>query len=463
MAPSSTPFRFPSTHRPNSSSRSIAGPQFASTPRFVISQQTPSSNARAHGKDDLIQEDESPQSTPIAHAGVTKRDQDIRPTQRQKEIIEDSDDGLYHNGGEPRASPDGITGSPDPDSSPSGDASELDTEFEALFGPTTTRTKRRCTSLDPETPLIQRRKYDDDTIQTSSPEAASPARDRTQRQIPPRTTTTIPQPSTPATTNPTFRNNPRFMLSTSQAFPSTQPHSSARPPPFATPAPTSLPPTWKPTFVLPRSPSPSHATDDPSAIPTPFSPSSRTLRRRGRHRSVAHSYLPGGMAAQVRSWILEMSTKRDQMQMNSRARTGAGPDLEKYFLVVRIADIHQSALVSSGPLAFIRGQPVTSADEDEDASDHHGGNQMKNILLLGGPRSQPVGLSSQNPDSNRVPKLDGGNLVGVHRGLVWELDLEDRLSGYGMQRDTGSEQHGQSGTTTRWVVCMEWDLISVDL
>ncbi|OGM41186.1 hypothetical protein ABOM_009557 [Aspergillus bombycis] len=471
MPPSNTPFRVPSSRRPNSAARPNAGPQFASTPRFVLSQQTPRSTAQVYGQDDLIDGDESPQSTPVADRRATKRDQDIRPTQRQKEIIEDSDDELDYNGGAHRTLPDDITGSPDLKCSPQGDAGELEAEFEALFGPTTTRTKRRRASLDPETPFTQRRKHEDDTIQTSSPEAELPTGGQTQQQIQtptqtyadiiPQRNTTTPQHPTPATIKPTLRNNPRFMPSSSQVFSSTQPQSSARPPPFATPAPTS--PKRKPAFVLPRSPSPSQAAEDPSAIPTPFSPSSHTLRRRGRHRSAAPSYLPGGMAAEVRSWILEMSTRRDQMQMNHRNRSGAGPDLQRYLLVVRIAEVRQSALASSGPLAFVRGQPVTSLDEEEDvASGPREGSEMKSILLLGAPRSQPAGLSSQYPDAPRVPGLVGGNLVGVYRGLVWELDLEDRLSGSGLPSDPNSDGHGQSGTTTRWLVCMEWDLISAD-
>lgn len=106
------------------------------------------------------------------------------------------------------------------------------------------------------------------------------------------------------------------------------------------------------------------------------------------------------------------------MQMNYRNRTGAGLDLQRYLLVVRIADIRQSTLASSGPLAFVRGQPVTSLDDEEDASGHREGSGMKNILLLGTPRSQSAGVSSQHPDASRVPELVGGNVVGVHRGLV---------------------------------------------
>ncbi|KNG86273.1 hypothetical protein ANOM_004521 [Aspergillus nomiae NRRL 13137] len=437
---SQTPFRVPSSRRPNSSARPNTGPQFASTPRFVLSQQTPRSAAQVHGKDDLTDGDESPQSTPVANIRAAKRDQDIRPTQRQKETIEDSDDELGYNGGIHRTLPDDITGGPDLDSSPPGDAGELEAEFEALFGPTTTRTKRRRASLDPEIPFTQRRKHNDDIIQTELPLLPS-----IQHQ----------QPSNPlnATTLASCHQPPRHsqVPSPSQALDHSPLLHRDRPPR-----------NGNRRFVLPRSPSPSQAAEDPSAIPTPFSPSSHTLRGRGRHRSAAPSYLPGGMAAEVRSWILEMSTKREQMHMNHRNNTGAGPDLQKYFLAVRIADVRQSALASSGPLAFVRGKPVTSLDDDEDASGNHEGSEMRTILLLGAPRSQPAGLSSQYPDASRVPGLVRGNLVGVHRGLVWDLDLEDRLSGYDIPSEPDSDGHGQSRTTTKWLVCMEWDLISVD-
>ncbi|KAB8071651.1 hypothetical protein BDV29DRAFT_14007 [Aspergillus leporis] len=465
MPPFSTPFRVPP-----SSARPSTGHQFASTPRFILSQQTPGSATQAQDDEDSI-DAESPQSTPVATTRIATREQGTKSTHRQKEVIKDSDDDLSNSEVTHRVSPEYTTGDAEPNSSPSGDTRELEAEFEALFGPTTSRQKRRA-SFATETPLPQRRKRDDDlVIQTSSPEAPSPTKDRgpppnhTRREtIPQRTvsatTTPTPRHSKPGSIKPSFRNHPRFVISTSQALSSSQPQSTARPPPpSTTPAPTSPPSRRKPTFVLPRSPSPG---EDPSALPTPFSPSSHTLRRRGRARSSAPSYIPGGMAAEVRSWILEMGTKREQMQM-SRAGTGTAiPDLQKYFLVVRITNAHQSAIGSSGPLAFIQGQHVTSLGDDDEG---HASAQRRNVLLLGSPRSRPAGSSSQYPTGSYTPELLPGNLVGVYRGLVWELNLTDTAF-QGALQNIASDHDGilscgeQTEPITKWLVGMEWEVIS---
>ncbi|KAF7587714.1 hypothetical protein BBP40_006849 [Aspergillus hancockii] len=413
MPPFRTPFRVPPSRRPNSSARHSAGHQFASTPRFILSQRTPGSATQAYDDDDSINADESPESTPIPTTHVATRKHVTESTQCQKEVIEDSDDALSDSGAAHQPSPDHVTGDTEPNSSPPRDTGALDAEFEALFRPTTTRPKRRASLGTGTPPLPQRRKRDDDMIiQTSSPEAPSPTRDRGHPQghtrpepvtVSATATTSTPRPSTPGTIKPSFRNNPRFVISASQALRSNQPQSTARSPPSsATPAPTSPPPRRKPTFVLPRSPSPG---EDPSTIPTPFSPSSHALRRRGRARSSAPSYIPGGMAAELRSWILEMGSKREQ-QVNRGGTRSAAPDLQKYFLVVRITDVRQSALGSSGPLAFIQGQPVTSLnddDGDDDNKDNSGREQTRNLLLLGPPRSRTA--------TSRTPGLLPGNML----------------------------------------------------
>ncbi|KAE8152225.1 hypothetical protein BDV25DRAFT_73449 [Aspergillus avenaceus] len=410
MPPFSTPFRLPASRRPNSAR---PGSQFASTPRFILSQ-TPSNNRR--GSDDDLIDAESPESTPLP-TGRVRRDRDTRPI--PKDVIEDSDELGQSDG--------------DPDSN-SENAGEVDSEFEALFGPT--RAKRRRVSLepvslDPETPFTQRRKRDN--IQTSSPET-SPTRDRAVNHIPPEATET---PSTPAPTKPSFRSNPRFVLADSQLPSSTQPQFSTRVPASTAP-PSST--QRKPAFVLPRSPSPSRGREDP-LIPTPFSPSARALGRRGR-RPGAPSYLPGGMAAEVRSWILEMGSKRDQMDL----ATEGVPDLQKYFLVVRVVEARQSSLANSGPLAFVRGRPVSSLDDENIESQL----ETRNVMLMGPPRARQT-----------TPGLGPGNLVGVHRGLVWEVDLdqtENTVPEVGPE-DTGSGKESIQ-MPGKWLVGMEWELIS---
>ncbi|KAG2417263.1 hypothetical protein HFD88_008482 [Aspergillus terreus] len=466
MPPFSTPFRLPSA-RPTSSSRA-AGPQFASTPRFLLSQ-TPAQTAHS---DDVIETEDSPQATPIGTARVP------RPT--QKEAIEDSDEELDQQAPDPQTRHVVSRRREELSSSPPENAPELDAEFEALFGAIPDRgTKRRRRSADIETPSTQRRRPGADLIESSPPDTdpASPNTahnvlqpfqtpvqpradavrlDALPEGIPQKTVsvgaTEPPHTSTPTSTRPSFRGHPRFVLSASQAPPSSQSHPTIRP--FATPARSSSPSRRKPGFVLPRSPSPSEADNDPSTIPTPFSPSSRALRRRGRPRSTAPEYLPGGMAAEVRSWILEMATKREALQMNAGHAVSDSVDLKKYFLAFRVDEVRQSALGSSGPLAFARGRPVdSSGNAGEDVP-------QKNILLVGPPRSRSIESPFQSSTRTRVPDLQAGNLIGICRGLVWELDLDDPVVG-----KTGELENlitmDSSGDLPagKWLVGMEWEVL----
>ncbi|KAL4926853.1 uncharacterized protein BDV17DRAFT_142451 [Aspergillus undulatus] len=364
MPPSRTPLRAP----PRQNARS----QFASTPRFLFSQlqsqRTVSQHKEAENRSDsILASDEDvadPFSKPVPSPAPTPA-RGSASHSRRKEMIEDSGSEL---GFEQDLSPDQRSGPGNEDknneisSSLPPDMAEY-AELEDLFRPVRPhRAKRRRVSVSfsvnhqvmataTATPEAQKQKRTPhDFIETSSTEPyQSTDPNPTSPSLPYRTTPqkqklatprpSIPgqSPATPATgpSKSSIRGYPRFL----------PPSSSAHNPP-------------KPTFVLPRSPSPDQA-DDPT-IHTPFSPSSHALRHRGRQRSSTPSYLPGGMASEVRSWILDMGTKRGQ-QMQAAATLGSGRQIEqngmsRYSFVLRIRDVRQSALGSCGPLAFLQGQ-----------------------------------------------------------------------------------------------------------
>ncbi|GIJ99363.1 hypothetical protein Aspvir_001493 [Aspergillus viridinutans] len=466
--PTPSPFRFPP--RPGSSARPSAGSQFASTPRFLLSQK-PSDPKKAKAKDEINTSDaqESPRSTPLPTARVA-------PQQRGRELIEDSQDDATHllNSGLRRTTDD-ISDSETNHTTPPEDAGDIDVAFDALFGPTTMdRRKRRRISLDEEPSTTQPAKHNAYMILTSSPETSASMADPPSSPIPFRTpkqssltaasrrtvaaAQQTPRPATPASTGP-FRGHPRFKMF--QPALSSQSQLTA---PSASQLPTPGPQKQKPVFVLPRSPSPSRM-DDESMIPTPFSPSSRALRRRGRPRSGTANYLPGGMASDVRSWILETGTKSEQMQkrLNSSSRdyqTQGPPDLGRYYLVLRILDVRQSALGSSGPLAYIHGVQVTPPGESERAN-----SQSRRVLLLGPPR---LASSQSSRARTQIPELRTGHLIGVFRSLVWEVGLEQlHLEGNVPRDETQENEELVSSllcdTSTehleKWLVGMEWELI----
>ncbi|KAL4920984.1 hypothetical protein BDW62DRAFT_153169 [Aspergillus aurantiobrunneus] len=418
MPSSGTPFRAP----PRQSARS----QFASTPRFLLSQPAITQRRETENNHPILPEDDADQ-LPKPRRDLTPG-RDIAP--RRKEAIEDpsSDLDLEQHSPQP---PDNGVGHGDIPSSPPPDMADVDAEIEDLFGPTRHRTKRRRVSVNLATPEIQQRKPHD-SIETSSPEASPFATDPPSPSLPYRATPqkTPRPPPTPATSKPSIRNYPRFLVS-----------SSTQPPP-------------KPTFVLPRSPSPDQA-DDPNSIPTPFSPSSHALRRRGRQRSSAPSYLPDGMAAEVRSWVLQMGTKREQQIQTTPGRRSetdsSSVDTTRYSLMLRIDNVRQSVLGSCGPLAFIQGQAMESS-EDNDSAD----NDTRNVLLMGAPRLRAGELHT----FSRVPDLQAGDVVGVLRGLVWEIGVERDGSPVPGHEHILRCESKQTPGLGRWLVGMEWEVIS---
>ncbi|KAL5343388.1 hypothetical protein BJX70DRAFT_167593 [Aspergillus crustosus] len=448
MPSSRTPLRAPSGRNARS--------QFASTPRFLLSQRAVARRVETDKIDSILSEDGAERVDFQTSRSASTAPRALAP--RRKDVIEDPSSELDH-GDESHQQPDNGngTGSDDIPSSPPPAMADMEAEIEALFGPARHPSKRRRVSLNQSTPVLQKRKQHD-FIQTSSPdhppfpstadldldldpesntEMGPPSPSLPLRTTPQKT----PRPSTPATTRPSStRTHPRFLIS-----------STARPPP-------------KPTFVLPRSPSPD-PTDDPNAIPTPFSPSSRALRRRGRQRSSAPGYIPGGIASEVRSWILEMGTKREQqmhvaatLERRGEAEVETGVvNAPKYEFTLRIRDIRQTALGSCGALAFIRGHDI-GPSEDGDSADDQG---SRHVLLLGPPRARQGKLRTT---SNRVPDLHAGDVIGVFQGLVWEVGVGAESDGSGSPVPDHEEilrrESEQSSDLRRWFVGMEWEVIS---
>ncbi|PWY96561.1 hypothetical protein BO94DRAFT_14468 [Aspergillus sclerotioniger CBS 115572] len=472
MPPVATPFR---------ASRRNAGPQFASTPRFFLSQ-TPASS-RPSQDVESIDHDDFEYATPVPTARTSKRLREHVPTPRQREIIEDSEAEPDEDATPPLHSKEGILDE-EPQSSSPGEPGELDAVFEEIFGSTRNRTKRRLvswTNSNDDTSSILRSKPRADAIATSSPDPPPPpladnltpsasyhtpnkALPEQRFRKPVRSAPEIQQPTTPASIMPSPLQPRRFVLSASQLPPSSQTQSGIRPPNSTATTPIPLSQRRTPAFVLPRSPSPTHEEDDLTGIPTPFSPSSRALRHRGGRRSAAPNYVPGGMAAEVRSWILEMGAKREQQQTSPsyyQRTDSSSPDTRKYSVTVRINSAHQTALRSCGSLAFVQGHPVDTLGVSSGPVTYDE-SQLKNVLLLGPPR-QPTHQTRHA--TIRIPELKLGDTIGVCRGLAWEVDLGEhqnaQVSGTDLRLDDLSPlDRSYLQTAGKWHVGMEWELIS---
>ncbi|KAJ5614489.1 hypothetical protein N7528_008143 [Penicillium herquei] len=445
-----SPFRL---SRRQPSTRRNAGPQFANSPRFILSQTTPQRGVR----DRSIVDDGAPSATaPVAATPLARR----VPPRSQREVIDDSDDGEL-----PRSTytqRKGVYSKSDYviDSSPpeAVESTELfDAEGNAAFEFIEDSNKRRRIHGDQRTLAEKLNEATAQPLSSSSPRnmktpfappdtPAPRSLPKTEFQsstprIPPRPTSWAT--STPANTKTPFRSKPRFVIS-SQKPPSSQFAPRAETPAASQPTSSSVE-KRKLAFVLPPSPPPKEKLDD---IPTPFSPSSRTLSRRGRRKSNVSGYSPGGMAAEVRRWVLEMGSKREQMKhkpgFDSNDKGSA--HFDQYLVAARVVSVTQAAFSSSGPLAFIRA---------ERGSDSEGETSVLPILAMGLPRRKPSSCSRSTPFQIKV-----GDLLGFHRGLAWDIDLEGpEASAYldlGEQEAILSEIDNKQ---ERWLVAMEWDLV----
>lgn len=405
--------------RRQQSTRRSAGPQFANSPRFLLSQTTP------QRKDDIdIDDGDGP---PSASARTPAPSRNVIPPRWQKDVIEDSDDGeLARDTGTREAEgneliDDAIDSSlPEEAASPGG----LDT----VFAPARDSHKRRRLSAGLNQSFDEKWKQDN-SVPPLSPELQEAAPDPLR---------------TPGNMKTPFRSKPRFMLSTKKHVSSQTPFRAETP--FAT-RPTSPPERRKPAFVLPRELSPDRAAED---IPTPFSPSSRTLRRRGRARAGVPGYTPGGMAAEVRSWILEMGSKRENIASARSSETSN--TLSKYVVTARVVNVSLGTLSSSGPVALIQAETTRPSQEGEE-------HESLNIVAMGLPRSRPNSRQASHTGEFQALPVQAGDLVGIHRGLAWDLELHD-FQALSAIHGLSLESNELSDTRQRWLVAMEWDIMS---
>ncbi|EED18823.1 conserved hypothetical protein [Talaromyces stipitatus ATCC 10500] len=178
----------------------------------------------------------------------------------------------------------------------------------------------------------------------------------------------------------------------------------------------------KPTFVLPRSPSPDREDASLSAIPGPFSPvATRSLRRPGRPKSsVTAAYMPGGMAEQLRDWIMETDMKRKATSEQSRQKRE-----DRYSMIGKVHMCENAYLKSSGPVIRAQVKPELAGGKDSLDSEH--GSQPMTILLLGvaasRSRTNSTGQSTRDI-SAQSEKLKPGDIIGVGSGLSWEVEVD---------------------------------------
>ncbi|KAJ5572593.1 hypothetical protein N7450_009577 [Penicillium hetheringtonii] len=446
-----SPFRL---SRRQHSTRRGAGPRFSNSPRFLLSQSTPKHDNDLEIDDEDGNDAPSTSRTPRTPAASHST---IPPPRRQREVIEDFDedeplteDGVDTNDqNEDGVVDDGINSTPPGES---GTPGPFDEEFDAIFAPERDGQKRRRLELggrisldrksDQKSPLPTlssepRQKPItalDSPTSRSTPGAFPPKRDVHETPAP-RVRTMGPGFATPGTISTPFRSKPRFMVSTKKP-PNTQSHTRGETPSISRLA--SPPERRKPNFILPRSPSPSAVAED---IPAPFSPSSRALR---------------GMAAEVRSWILEMGSKREAVS-NLTLQPDQTPGTRQYLATVRVIHANHAVLSSAGPLTFVQAEKTNGTSTDINDP------EIIQIMMMGLPRSRQV----PRADIVQFAPLQTGDLLGIHHGLTWNVELHAFQSLDPCLASTESlpipsaiKNAGYSPKKD-WLIAMEWDILEI--
>jgi hypothetical protein len=167
------------------------------------------------------------------------------------------------------------------------------------------------------------------------------------------------------------------------------------------------------------------------------------------------------MAAEVRSWVLEMGTKREQFLKPQSREIDSSNELGKYQVAVRVVHVSHSRLGACSSLAFLQAESIGGHLLQGNSS-----HDVLNILIMGPPRSKPDACgSSSYADKAMVNPLQG-DLVGIHKGLTWNLQLGDFYNQVTTQHQTPnsvaggpSEDDEHKEPKKDWLVAMEWDLI----
>ncbi|ODH45821.1 hypothetical protein GX48_08108, partial [Paracoccidioides brasiliensis] len=327
--------------------------------------------------------------------------------------------------------------------------------------------------------------------------------------------------------------HPRFLLNRPSNPPSTANFQPLRPSTFTPSSQTAQPPTQRrqPHFILPpplprppEHPQTSEITYHPFAIPG---------RPRRSTSSITQDCKPGGMTASVRSWLLEAEAMKHASQFTNAQvtrnnnnnnnnnnnintqtpRTTHQPiptptRATNYYLTCQVLDLqHPSSAHSNGqpiyytpghpaPVTFITANPInhpnpypittparTIPNTTPSPTQQHQHTQPppRKILLFGAPMSAPSrSRGHRHPASDAqgypppslapLPTIAKGDRIGIRRGLVWEMEIEEFSGDRGRRRmrqeegrvgvgGGGGGLRGAAGMVEKWIVGVEWDVL----
>ncbi|KLJ07218.1 hypothetical protein EMPG_17300 [Blastomyces silverae] len=412
---------------------------------------------------------------------------------------------------------------------------DIDAEIDSIFPPTPERRnakRRRVASptlnnpnADPISSCPSHPSESLASSQPPSPVSSLACPTTPSRAMPPEPFTPLLPSNTPLNRPPSSSTkHPRFLLHHQQNSPSMSTHFT----------PSQLQPTTapissqrrQPHFILPPTPSrqPEHLQNAPTLDETSLIPG-----RPRRSSSTTPICVPGGMTASVRGWLLEAEAAKHASQFqHTQASASQGPRVTQqmppppraanHYLVAEVVDVqHQASTGKSGHITYTPGHPTpvtlittTLINNSSTAIASNTINTDTNIttpstiqqqpsiqppsrkiLLFGAPISIPSRSHSRGssdtpghhpghhprfsaPSFAPSPIVAKGDKIGLRRGLVWEMEIEEfpgRVGNGQMRRDREGAGDAEdvagsaAGTRSRdvkvekWLVGVEWDIL----
>lgn len=343
-----------------------------------------------------------------------------------------------------------------------------------------------------------------------------------------------PGPTTPLPSSSTAFNrlpssstkHPRFLLHHQSNSPSISTNFTQSSQAWPTTAPTSTQ-RRQPHFILPPN----------TSKPPEHSPNSQTIdhgfsipgrpRRSISTTTTTPNCIPGGMAASVRGWLLEAEAAKHasqftntQTEANSNAKGPRAIQMPppvrvgNYRLVTEVVDVqHQTSGGTSGHNTYMAGHPApatlirtTHVNTPPMAPASNTINTITNktilsttrlqppaqpiprkILLFGNPISTPSRSHSRSSSDARdhhpplsasflapPPTVAKGDKIGIRRGLVWEMEIEEfggtvcsirtnegrkAIDGLGDAAGSAVGTRAVGERVEKWIVGVEWDIL----
>ena len=160
------------------------------------------------------------------------------------------------------------------------------------------------------------------------------------------------------------------------------------------------------------------------------------------------------MAAEVRSWILEMGSKREAVS-SLALQPDQAPSTRQYLVTARVIHANQTTLSSSGPLTFVQAEKANGSSTDTDDS------EVIQIMMMGLPRTR----ATSRTDTAKSAPLQTGDLLGIHHGLTWNVELHafqslnpSRASTENSDIQSAMKEVGYPPKKD-WLIAMEWDIL----